>query len=43
MEVKKKIEQLRRNSIVLKIARKEKYKLYGTRFGGKPDVPSDFV
>lgn len=43
MEVKKKIEQLRRNSIVLKIARKEKYKLDGTRFGGKPDVPSDFV
>ena len=32
-----------RNSIQLKIARKETYKLGATRFGGKPDVPPDFV
>ena len=41
--MKDKIQQLQQNSIVLKIARKEKYKLCGTRFGGKPDVPSNFV
>ena len=32
-----------RNTIQLKIARKETYKLGATRFGGKPDVPPDFV
>lgn len=41
--MKDKIQQLQQTSIVLKIARKEKYKLCGTRFGGKPDVPSNFV
>ena len=41
--MKDKIQQLQQNSIALKIARKEKYKLCGTRFGGKPDVPSNFV
>ena len=41
--MKEKIQQLKQNSIALKIAKKEKYKLCGTRFGGKPDVPSDFV
>lgn len=31
-----------KNSIVLNIARKEKYKLCATRFGGQPDVPPGF-
>ena len=40
---KEKLESLGRNSIQLKIARKETYRLGATRFGGKPDVPPDFV
>ena len=43
MSMKEKLESLGRNSIQLKIARKETYKLGATRFGGKPDVPPDFV
>ena len=43
MSIKEKLESLGRNSIQLKIARKETYKLSATRFGGKPDVPPDFV
>ena len=43
MSIKEKLESLGRNSIQLKIARKETYKLGATRFGGKPDVPLDFV
>ena len=43
MNMKEKLESLGRNSIQLKIARKETYKLGATRFGGKPDVPPDFV
>ena len=43
MNMKEKLESLGKNSIVLKIAKKEKYKLGATRFGGKPDVPPDFV
>ena len=43
MNMKEKLESLGRNSIQLKIARKETYKLGATRFGGKPDVPLDFV
>ena len=43
MSIKEKLESLGRNSIQLKIARKETYKLGGTRFGGKPGVPPDFV
>ena len=39
MNMKEKLESLGRNSIQLKIARKETYKLGATRFGGKPDVP----
>ena len=39
MSIKEKLESLGRNSIQLKIARKETYKLGATRFGGKPDVP----
>ena len=42
MNMKEKLELLGKNSIVLKIAKKEKYKLGATRFGGKPDVPPDF-
>ena len=43
MNMKEKLESLGKNSIMLKIAKKEKYKLSATRFGGKPDVPLDFV
>ena len=43
MNMKEKLESLAKNSISLKIAGKEEYKLGATRFGGKPDVPSDFV
>ena len=43
MSIKEKLESLGRNSIQLKIAGKETHKLGATRFGGKPDVPSDFV
>ena len=43
MSIKEKLESLGKNSIQLKIARKETYKLGATRFGGKPDVPPDFV
>ena len=43
MSIKEKLESLGRNSIQLKISRKETYKLGATRFGGKPDVPPDFV
>ena len=43
MNMKEKLESLGKNSISLKIARKETYKLGATRFGGKPDVPPDFV
>lgn len=42
MDVKKQLEQMQRNSIVLKIGTSEEYKLCGTRFGGKPDVPPGF-
>ena len=43
MSIKEELESLGRNSIQLEIARKETYKLGATRFGGKPDVPPDFV
>lgn len=43
MNIKEKLESLGKNSIELKIAEKEKYKLGATRFGGQPDVPPDFV
>ena len=43
MSIKEKLESLGRNSIQLKIVGKETHKLGATRFGGKPDVPPDFV
>ena len=43
MNMKEKLESLGRNSIQLKIARKETYKLGATRFGGKPDEHPDYV
>lgn len=43
MDIKEKLESLGKNSIRLKIAQKEIYKPGATRFGGKPDVPPDFV
>lgn len=42
MGIKEKLESMGKNSIVLNIARKEKYKLCATRFGGQPDVPPGF-
>ena len=41
--MKDRILQLRQNSIALNIEKEGKYKRCGTRFGGKPDVPPDFV
>ncbi len=43
MSIKEKLQSLARNSIELKIAGEEKYKLGATHFGGQPDVPPDFV
>ena len=43
MNMKEKLESLVKNSISLQTTGKEEYKLGATRFGGKPDVPSDFV
>lgn len=43
MNIQEKLESMARNSIELKIAGKEDYKRCATRFGGQPDVPSDFV
>lgn len=43
MNIKEKLESLGKNSIELQIAEKEDYKLGATRFGGQPDVPSDFM
>ena len=43
MELREKLKQMRRNSMVLEIDGEETYQLCGTRFGGVPDVPPDFV
>lgn len=43
MHIKEKLESLAKNSIELKIKEKEAYKLGATRFGGQPDVPTDFI
>ena len=43
MSIQEKLESMARNSIELKISGKEDYKRCATRFGGQPDVPSDFV
>ena len=43
MSIKEKLESLGKNSVELKIEGNETYKLGATRFGGKPDVPPDFV
>lgn len=43
MTMQEKLQSLSQNSIVLDISRKEKYKPCGTRFGGQPDVPANFV
>lgn len=43
MTIQEKLQSLSQNSIVLKISLKEKYKPCGTHFGGRPDVPSNFV
>ncbi len=43
MDINNKLKELYRNTIRLKIDEKEQHKLGGTRFGGVPDVPDDFV
>ena len=43
MGIKDKLQALGKNSIELKITGKEEYKPGATRFGGQPDVPSDFI
>lgn len=43
MNIQEKLESMARNSIELKISGKEDYKRCATRFGGQPDVPSDFA
>lgn len=43
MTIKEKLESMGRNCIQLNIAERENYKLGATRFGGQPDVPSNFI
>ncbi|WMI80284.1 YwqG family protein [Anaerotignum sp. MB30-C6] len=43
MDIKKEVEEMRRNMIRLYINHKAEYVCGGTRFGGVPDVPEDFV
>lgn len=42
-ELKEKLDRLERNSICLTIRNNEKYRKGATRFGGRPDVPPDFL
>lgn len=42
-DCKKVLEKMKRSSIVLEIGEKGEYQLGGTRFGGQPDVPPDFL
>ena len=43
MELREQLERMRRNSIALTIGGQEDYRTGGTRFGGRPDLPPDFV
>lgn len=43
MSLKEKMVQMCRNSLSLTIEGEQEYQLCGTRFGGRPDVPPDFV
>ena len=43
MNIKEKLESMAKNSIELKIQDNEVYQLGTTRFGGQPNVPSDFI
>ena len=43
MDVKAKLLELCKQAIGLNIGNEEEYKLGGSRFGGVPDVPEDFV
>ena len=43
MNIKEKLESMAKNSIELKIQDNAVYELGATRFGGQPDVPSDFI
>ena len=42
MELREKLEKMRRNGITLEISGNAEYKRGGTRFGGRPDVPCGF-
>ena len=42
MELREKLEKLRRNGITLDISGSAEYKRGGSRFGGRPDVPRGF-
>ncbi len=42
-EAQAKMMEMQKNSVELLISGKGTYRLGGTRFGGKPDVPKDFV
>ena len=42
VELREKLEKLRRNGITLDISGSAEYKRGGTRFGGRPDVPRGF-
>ena len=42
-DMRQKLEKMCRNSIRLSIGGREKHAVGGTRFGGVPDVPGDFV
>ncbi len=43
MDIKQKLESMYRNSISLEIDESWCYQPCGTRFGGQPDVPPDFI
>ena len=43
MDIKEQLRLLAKNSINLEIAGDAEYELGATRFGGQPDVPSDFI
>ena len=43
MTMQEKMRSLAKNSVELKIKGEETYTLGATRFGGQPDVPSDFI
>lgn len=43
MKVKEQLKAMQRNSILINITGQAPYKAGGSRFGGPPDVPPDFI